>query len=215
MPGDEILGIEDSKGERLAIVTPDAVVDFVKARGGKPISVLYLHAGATSTATVIPANAIIPNAAGQPALGVALVLVATVSEPWSEAAVNALYKTLSAFWIVGGDLWTLVQGAIEGAPNLSEVVGPVGIVSYVGDAAQNGIGAVLTLAALISVNLAIINLIPIPALDGGRLFVLIIESILRRDAPRLAVQILNALGIALILLLMFVVTYQDIARLLS
>ena len=73
----------------------------------------------------------------------------------------------------------------------------------------------LSLAAFISVNLTIINLIPIPALDGGRLVIVGVESVLRRPAPRLAVQMLNALGIALIILLVIVVTYQDIARLIA
>jgi regulator of sigma E protease len=116
--------------------------------------------------------------------------------------------------MVLNDLWNLVRGASTGGLDISEVVGPVGIVNYVGQASQNGIGAVLLLAAVISVNLAIINLIPIPALDGGRLAVLAIEGALRRDAPRLVLQLLNAIGIALIITLMLVVTYNDIARLL-
>ena len=213
-PGDEIVGIKGNKGEEPNALTPDEVVSFVKARGGKPIDISNIHAGVSATTTITPANAVIPNAAGQPALGVALVLVATIYEPWSEAGIDALYQTRNAFGIVAGNLWMLVREAVHGALDLSDVVGPVGIVSYVGEASQNGIGAVLTLAALISVNLAIINLIPVPALDGGRLFVLIIEGVMRRNAPRLAIQTLNALGVGLIIILMLVVTYNDIARLL-
>lgn len=214
-PGDEIVGVTGSKGEELTTLTPSAMVDFVRVRGGKPIDILYIHAGASTTATVIPANAVLPNAAGQPALGIALVLVANVSLPWSEAAVDALYQTRNAFKNVGRDLWALLKNAVSGSPNLAGVIGPVGIVSYVGEASQNGFGSVLLLAALISVNLAIINLIPIPALDGGRLLVLGIEVAMRRSAPRLALQLLNALGIAFIIALMLVVTYQDIGRLLA
>ncbi len=64
-------------------------------------------------------------------------------------------------------------------------------------------------------NLAVINLIPIPALDGGRLLIVIVEMGLRRNAPKLLVQLLNTLGIALIIMLMIAVTYQDVARLLA
>ena len=85
----------------------------------------------------------------------------------------------------------------------------------VGDAARTGLGEVFALAAFISVNLAIINLIPVPALDGGRLLVLGIEAAMRRSAPKLALQMLNALGVVLIIFLMITVTYQDITRLLS
>ncbi|OGG50283.1 hypothetical protein A2763_01295 [Candidatus Kaiserbacteria bacterium RIFCSPHIGHO2_01_FULL_54_36] len=214
-PGDEIVAIEDGRGEKLIVLTPTSIVDFVKERGGKPIQITFLHAGSTSTAMLTPANAVIPNAAGRPALGIALVLAVNRSLPWGESFQQGFKQTIHAFKTVGRDLWTLAGGAVRGAPNLEEVVGPVGIVSYVGDASRTGLGSVLLLAALISVNLAIINLIPIPALDGGRLLILAIEAIMRRDAPRLAIQLLNALGVGLIVLLMFVVTYNDIARLVA
>lgn len=213
-PGDEITGVSDMRGASVETLTSKNVVDFVRARGGKPVTISYIHDGANSTATIIPANAVLPNAAGQPALGIALVLIATQQESWGTAFAEAFPATAGAFRTVANDLWILLQGAVRGAPDLAAVVGPVGIVSYVGEASQNGLGAVLMFAALISINLAIINLIPIPALDGGRLFVLGVESVMRRSAPKLAVQALNALGIALIVLLMVVVTYNDVARLL-
>ena len=213
--GDEIRSVADDTGKAPEALTSTAVMDFVRERGGKPIDIVYMHAGATSSVTMIPANAVLPNAAGQPALGIALVPVANVSLPWGEAMQKATAQTWHAFGMVGSKLWGLARDTFRGSPDLAEVVGPVGIVSYVGEASQTGFGSVLLLAALISVNLAIINLIPIPALDGGRLFILGIETILRRDAPRLAVQLLNVLGIGLIILLMLVVTYNDIGRLLA
>lgn len=214
-PGDEITGVSDTKGASVPSLTSKNVVDFVRAHGGKLVHISYIHAGASSTVSITPANAVLPNAAGQPALGIALVLIATEKEPWGTAFVDAFPATRNAFKMVANDLWILLQGAIHGAPDLAAVVGPVGIVSYVGEASQNGLGAVLMFAALISINLAIINLIPIPALDGGRLFMLGIEALMRRAAPRLAIQFLNALGVAIIVLLMVVVTYNDIARLLT
>ena len=212
-PGDELTDVTDAKGAHPVSLTASGVVDFVRARPGKPVTLSYLHAGEETTVTLTPANAVLPKAAGQPALGVALVLVATESEPWGAALGDALKATRGAFKTVAADLWILVGGALRGAPDLAAVVGPVGIVSYVGEASQNGLGAVLMFAALISINLSIINLIPIPALDGGRLLVLGVEAVMRRNAPRLAIQALNALGIALIILLMVVVTYNDVARL--
>jgi len=91
----------------------------------------------------------------------------------------------------------------------------VGLVSVVGEAARNGLGDVLALAGFIAVNLAIINLIPIPAFDGGRLVVVLFEVVARRSAPQFAIQIINTVGIALTIILMLVVTYHDIARLLT
>ncbi|MCE9541007.1 site-2 protease family protein, partial [Candidatus Kaiserbacteria bacterium] len=112
-------------------------------------------------------------------------------------------------------LWGILKSVVHGAPNLANVTGPVGLVSYVAEASHSGWGYVLSLAGFISVNLAIINLIPIPALDGGRIVVVLIEMVLRRNAPRLALQLLNTLGIALIIMLMVTVTYHDIARLIA
>ena len=106
------------------------------------------------------------------------------------------------------NLWTILSGALMGTADLSQVVGPVGLVSVVGAAYQNGIGNVLKLAAFISVNLAIINLFPIPALDGGRLVVLGVEAVRRKNVSRTAIQILNTIGIGCVILLMIVVTYQ-------
>ena len=212
-PGDEITALIDASGARVERLASQQVADFVRARGGEPLRITFAHAGVSSTVTVTPANAVLPGAAAQPALGVALVLVAMESAPWGRAFIDAFSHTGSAFSMVAGDLWTLFSGAIRGAPDVASVVGPVGIVSYVGEASHNGVGAVLMFAGLISINLAIINLIPIPALDGGRLFILGIESLMRRRAPQLAVQGINALGVALIVVLMLVVTYNDIARL--
>jgi regulator of sigma E protease len=213
--GDEILGMTDQAGVTLSTLTPESVSDFVKTRGGKEITIVYLHDDATSTAMVVPANAVIPGAAATPALGVGLVEVENVSLSWGQALWQGLSNTRDAFETVGSSLWQLLTGVFHGSADLQDVVGPVGLVGVVGQAAQNGAGDVLALAGFIAVNLAIINLIPIPALDGGRLVVVAFEAITRRKAPALLIQILNTIGIALIILLMLTVTYHDIARLLT
>lgn len=109
----------------------------------------------------------------------------------------------------------MVSNGISGAPVLQDIVGPVGLVGVVGDAAQHGFANILMLAGFISLNLAVVNLLPIPALDGGRLVLLGIEVLMRRPASRRIVGVFNAAGVGLIILLMISVTYNDIARLLS
>lgn len=215
VPGDEVVALSDAKGNTPAALTPDAFVAFVGARGGQLLSLSYIHNGATTTSSVTPAHAVVAQSAGRPAIGVGLVLVANQSIPWNQAMIEALTTTKDAFEVVGSGLWVILKSAAHGSPDLSDVVGPVGLVSAVGEAAQNGLGEVLSLAAFISVNLTIINLIPIPALDGGRFLVLIVEAITRRSAPRIAVQVLNVVGVALIIALMLTVTYHDLARLIG
>jgi len=211
--GDEIVGIRDDNGSELAQLTPATVMDFVRARGGKQVFVVYERAGTTTAVLLRPAHAVIENNAGRPAVGVALVLVSNDALPFREAMKESFFRTGSAFKQVAAGLWSIVRGVMVGEPNLSDVVGPVGLVGVVSDAASHGFANILALAGFISVNLAIINLIPIPALDGGRLLLLAIEAIWRRSAPRILVQVLNLLGVVLIALLMITVTYHDIARL--
>ncbi len=214
--GDEILSVHDQKGMSPDSLTPDSMVAFVQARGGQPLSITLMHAGTTTSARVIPANAVVAQNAGKPALGVGLVLVAMQSLPPLEAIKEGLtVSTYNSFADVGAALWGILLSAVHGAPNLQGVVGPVGLVSAVADASRSGLGELFSLAGFISVNLVIVNLLPIPALDGGRLAVLIIESLTRRRAPKLAVQLVNTVGLALIILLMVTVTYHDVARLLA
>jgi regulator of sigma E protease len=212
--GDTVMDVSDSANVH-AVLTPDAVSGFVGARGGQSVVLTYLRVHATSTVTLRPANAVIADEAGRPAIGIGLALVTSESVPWLEAMRDASISTYNTFGLVGEGLFTLVRDSLHGALNLQNVTGPVGLVTAVGEAAQNGFGYLLSLAAFISVNLAVINLIPIPALDGGRLVVVGIEALMRRPAPRLAMQLLNTVGIALIILLMIAVTYHDIVRLIA
>lgn len=213
--GDDILSIEDEQGETLPTLTPAAAIEYVSERGGERLLITFVHGEATTSAYATPANAVLAEAAGRPALGVGLALVTSDKVTFGTALVEAWPITVRQFKDVAVSLWTILRQAVGGSPDISQIVGPVGIIGYVHEAEQNGWGYVLMLAGFISVNLAIVNLIPIPALDGGRLFVLGIEALVRRPAPKLAVQTINTLGIALVMLLMLVVTYNDVARLVA
>jgi regulator of sigma E protease len=110
-------------------------------------------------------------------------------------------------------LYTFVSTAIVGQAHLSDVSGPVGIAVYVGDAYQLGFSTLLLFTALISINLGVINLIPFPALDGGRVFFVFIEAVFRRRIPAKFTNVVNTTGFVLLMLLMVLVTWQDIAKL--
>ena len=99
-----------------------------------------------------------------------------------------------------------------GRVSLHDMSGPVGIVSAIGEAVQYGLADVLSLAALITVNLGIFNLLPIPGLDGCKLLFIAIEGITGRAVPEKVQAVINGAGILLLLLLMLFVTFQDITR---
>jgi regulator of sigma E protease len=110
-------------------------------------------------------------------------------------------------------LWTLIKGIFVGGADLSNLSGPIGIVSLVGNASKMGLVYLLSFTALISVNLGIINLIPFPALDGGRLLFLAIEKIKGGRVNYKILNILNLVGFALLIILMLFISYRDIIKL--
>lgn len=102
---------------------------------------------------------------------------------------------------------------VTGNLNLNALAGPVGIFGIVGTAADAGIWSVLSLIALLSVNVGFINLLPLPAFDGGRLLFIIIEKIKGKPVdPRLE-NTIHSVGFFLLMALMILITYNDIVRL--
>ena len=129
-----------------------------------------------------------------------------------EALVQSFITTGEGLKNITIGLGTLLAGAFTGEADLSQVAGPVGIVGMVGDAADFGLVALLTFTAIISLNLAIINLLPIPALDGGRLLFVAIEAVTNKPINPAWAGRLNFIGFVLLMILMVVVTYNDIVR---
>jgi regulator of sigma E protease len=128
-----------------------------------------------------------------------------------EAAPLAWHKT----WEAGSLIFTFVIKLITGGASLESVGGPIKIAQITGQAAQYGLEALCSLAALLSVNLAILNLLPIPALDGGHLLFFSLEALTRRTPSLKFRERAQQLGVLLLLALMGLVFYNDIASLVS
>lgn len=106
-------------------------------------------------------------------------------------------------------LGSLITGEV-GADNLS---GPVGIYSVIDTAKSQGLETIIYLTAYLSINVGIINLIPIPVFDGGRILILFIEKLTKKKCNEKAEMIINFVGFGLMILLMIYVTFNDIIRL--
>ena len=117
----------------------------------------------------------------------------------------AILLTVQAFWGV-------LKIALAGGDVSSFIAGPVGIVSIVRDTMSAGLPFLIQLTAFLSINLAIINILPIPALDGGRVFFILIEAVSRRKINPKISSIAHAAGFAILLLLLAIVTIYDISR---
>lgn len=102
---------------------------------------------------------------------------------------------------------------VTGRVAINNLSGPVGIVTVISEAASIGWEPILLILAVITINLGIFNLIPFPALDGGKLFLLLVEGIRRKALPEKYEIVINLAGFAALMLLMLFITYNDIARL--
>jgi len=147
-------------------------------------------------------------------LGVTLVRTAVVSYPWYQAAFMGASGAVSLTGAVGAALGKILwQLATTGklAPALGG--GPVFIFSMTGQAAKLGFVYLLQFTALLSINLAIINIFPFPALDGGRLVFLLLEKIKGAPVNQKIEQISHTVGFAILMLLVIAITWRDIIRL--
>ncbi len=186
---------------------------FMAQHPGKQVLLTLTRGTTERTLLATPVTGLSGVPEGKAALGVALADVGILRLPPHTAIIagGILAYDLTASTAVG--LWSFVSGLFHGTGSFSSVSGPVGIVGVVGEASQFGVTALLMLAAVISINLAIINLVPFPALDGGRLLLVGIEAIRRKPLPQKATLWLNAGGFAILIALMLAVTYHDIVKL--
>ncbi len=149
---------------------------------------------------------------GRYAIGISMDEVGTLKLPIHLSIVEGTRFTLHMIQQIAIGLYDLVAGMFKGESKLAAVTGPIGIAGMVGDAAKLGFTYLLMFTALISLNLGVLNLVPFPALDGGRIFFILIEVISRRKIKPVVANTVNAVGFALLILLMIVVTYRDIVK---
>ena len=152
---------------------------------------------------------------GEGAMGIALVRTAEKSYPWYKAPIKGIEATLN---LTGGVVvgWVKVLGSLfqgEGLPKGVQLMGPIGIGSLLTQAAQIGINYFLQFIAIIAIYLAIFNILPIPALDGGKLLFVAIEKIKGSPVNRKIEENITAVFFTLLILLMVWVTIKDITRL--
>lgn len=141
-------------------------------------------------------------------------IIKGVQPTFLSVAKNAVLESVS----IGRIVWISLLDLVTGQYGLSELSGPIGTVSFIADAAQTATQQtdytyLLTLMAMIAINIGLFNLLPLPALDGGRLFFMVIEMVFRKPVPRKYEGWVHAIGLVLLMLLMVVISFSDILRL--
>ncbi|MGB3922266.1 MAG: RIP metalloprotease RseP [Minisyncoccia bacterium] len=202
--GDAIISI--SRGETASGLSPEEISLFI-AQSEDPLVFGIDRGGEISEKTVVPETGIIGE---RPAVGISMELIGTAKLPPPEALWQGLKTTSSLTLATASAIGSFIFEALGGKADLSGITGPVGIVGMVGDARELGFGYLLTFTALISINLAVINLLPFPALDGGRLLFVGIEALTRRSIPARVANVANSIGFALLIFLMVLITIQDV-----
>lgn len=149
---------------------------------------------------------------GKGGLGVSLVEVGLVSYPWYKAIYYGFLMT--GFYLKGivVAFYYLIVGLFAGNQVGEALSGPVGIAVMTGQVARLGFSHLLNFTALLSLNLAIINILPIPALDGGRLLFLLISKIKRKPVAQKYEQLAHSFGFVLLMFLVVIITIKDLGN---
>ena len=127
--------------------------------------------------------------------------------------VNALKYSVTGFWDMIKSIVNILKYLFVGSISVNNLSGPVGIYTVIDQIKESGLEHLIYLTAYLSVNIGVVNLLPIPVFDGGRVLLLIFEKITKRKNQKLE-SILNIVGFSMLVLLMVYVTFNDIFKLL-
>lgn len=198
LPGDRIVKANDMK-----VATYEDYLMFVYQNGGKPFDLTVIRQGKLVSVNITP----IWNAdESRYMIGIEATLA-------KATLIEGIQYGFSNTWSFIKQIAGFFSNLITGRASTEDVSGPVGIIKYAGDAAKQGFDSLLVFTAFLSINLAIMNLIPFPALDGGWLFILLIEGIRRKKIDANKIGIVNFIGFAFLMLITVLITFRDFIRL--
>lgn len=194
VPGDEILRVND-----IQVRTPEEISHEITSSEGE-VSLEVKREGQILTFTMVP----------QEREGRRMIGIAYANRKSPGLAISYGFKQT---FVLSGQMLRFLGRLVTGKMGMGGLSGPVGIISEVGKAAQSGFASVAGLAALISLNLGLINLLPIPALDGSRILFQLIELIRGKKIDPNKEGYVHMIGMICLLALMIVITYFDILKL--
>ena len=183
--------------------------EIVSSTAGKPVTIVYSRNGQNHTVDITPAMS---SSDGPDRWIIGVLLqpkVVFVSLPFPQALVQSVVQnTKSATFI-----YEFLRGVVERRMSPKSAAGPIGIAQMSGEAARQGPAAYLGLASMLSLNLAIVNLLPVPILDGGVILLLLIEIFMRRDLSLRVKEAALKLGFVFLMAVVAFAIYNDISKL--
>ncbi len=208
--GDKIVSLNNEP-----VQNSQQMTEYVRARADQLIDVKVLRRidGADQELIIPVTPRVMDDQAKTPRLGVILADAAIVRYPWFTAIGKGFVAAFFGLINIFVSFYLLIKGLILGQGMAFDISGPVGIASVIGQSAQLGIQYLINVTAMISLSLAAMNILPIPALDGGRVFFIVLEKIFRKPVPMRYEQMAHTIGFILLLVLIVVVTTRDVAGL--
>lgn len=202
--GDRIISINGK-----TFTTTEQIATFARQNGFPPLEFDLIQKNVRRKVTVQPNQVDDPNA---PHYEFGLATTATVVYPWYTAPWVGLRSTISLSWQSVAGFGQVISKFIQTGQLSQDVAGPVGIAVLTGQVTQLGVSSLLQFIALLSISLAVINFLPIPALDGGRAWLLIIQRIIRKNiSPRIE-NYIHAAGFYALLLMILLISIRDVQR---
>ena len=196
------------------VYTPEELMHMIQRRPGQTFTMTVERDSQPQTLTVTANSVKEKSGGGQEVevgrIGVAIVTRTVKYEPYSppSALGHGWVKTWDMTVLTVKGLWKVVWGQID----RSNIGGPIQIAAEAGRQAKEGLGSLALFTAIISVNLAVLNLLPVPMLDGGHLFFFVIEAVLGRPLSLKKREAAQQLGFVLLMLLMVYALYNDLVR---
>jgi regulator of sigma E protease len=203
--GDEILKSDTIK-------TVQDVQNYISSNKGKEITLKIKRGNQILNLTGVP-RADVPE--GQGALGIGMAETVIVRYGFFEAIWKGLVDMLNLIWAMLVALYGILRNLLMGHSVGADVAGPVGIAALTKQVTSLGLVYVLQFAAILSINLGIINILPIPALDGGRILFILIEKIKGSPVTQKTEQLFHTIGFILLILLMVLITFRDVTKLIK
>ena len=208
--GDEIAKDQVApSGENIKLSNVEEVQGYVKSNAGKEINLNIIRGNKKLDIKVTPRE-IAPE--GEGLLGVNLAQTKVVKYPWYQAFWEGLKSTYELTLAILIALGGIIKGLFMGNGVGADVAGPIGIAVLTKQVTGLGIIYILQFAALLSINLGIINILPIPALDGGRILFVLIEKIKGSPVSHKIEQAFHSIGFLLLILLLILVTFKDVMK---
>lgn len=204
--GDTVLSLKDANGFVFEVKTAKDIQGLTEKNRGKEI-VFTVKRGSEILELKTSVRDSFPQ--GQGPTGIGLADIGTVSYPWYEAIWQGIKRTFEVAVFVILAFFGLLKSLIVSGTAGGQLTGPVGIAVLTGEAARLGFSYILQFTALLSINLAIINFLPFPALDGGRILFLAIEKVKGSPVGRELENMVHTAGFMILILLMVIITFRD------